>query len=221
MTRSVSVANFKAGITRLRVKGGATPDSLYDLLNGYITASRSLTARPASVHDMALPAGTKGLAVMGGKRIVFASFDAPLPDPRYRLEILQHPTPGSTATLADIHFATPYLGFLYVAAEWSDGLVRHYWLQSAPAWVASTGYTDGAVAQPGLANGWTYVAKRAGAANPAWTPKKAIANGDVIEPTVPNGLKYTAAVSGAGATTGLTEPAWPTTAGATVVEVSA
>ena len=36
----------KAGITRLRTKAGAARESLYDLLNGYVDASRKMKSRP-------------------------------------------------------------------------------------------------------------------------------------------------------------------------------
>lgn len=221
MSRSITLTAVKAGITRLREKGGATPDSLYDLLNGYVNAARIPQSRPGSAHDQALPAGTKGLAVMADKFVVFAKSLVTVANPAYRVEVLQHPDPASTADLADIHFAMPFLGFLYVVAEWSDGVIRHYWLQSATAWSADTVFTVGVQVQPIVPNGWLYSAQRIGAANPTWTAKKGISNGDVLEPTVANGFKYTAAVTGTGPTTGLTEPTWPTTDGATVVEVSA
>lgn len=221
MSRSVTLSAVKAGITRLREKGGATPDSLYDLLNGYVTAARTIVCRPGSAHDQMLPTGTKGLAVMGGKFVVFAKAQVSIANPAYRVEVLQHPDPASTADLADIHFAMPFLGFLYVVAEWSDGVIRHYWLQSATAWSAATVYTLNAQVQPTVPNGWIYTAQRIGAANPTWVAKKAVTNGDVIEPTIPNGFKYTASVSGSGPTTGLKEPVWPTTNGVTIVEVSA
>ena len=44
----VTLSAVQAGITRLRTKGGASPESLYDLINGYVTAARTIAPRPGS-----------------------------------------------------------------------------------------------------------------------------------------------------------------------------
>ncbi|WP_256202355.1 hypothetical protein [Stenotrophomonas pictorum] len=58
--RQIAMSAVKAGITRLRDKGGASSDSLYDLLNGYVTAARTIKCRPGTRIDAELPEGTKG-----------------------------------------------------------------------------------------------------------------------------------------------------------------
>lgn len=52
---------------------------------------------------------------------------------------------------------------------------------------------------------------------PYWTPGTLINPGQYIEPTTPNGFRYKATQAAAAYTAG-TEPAWPTTVGATVVD---
>ena len=54
--QALSTAN--AGMTRLRHKGNASPATLYDLLNGYITLSGTIRPRPGTVIDTNLPTGT-------------------------------------------------------------------------------------------------------------------------------------------------------------------
>jgi hypothetical protein len=85
--------------------------------------------------------------------------------------------------IKEIHFAAPYLGGIYVVAEFdvpsalaaTNGTVAHYWIQSstgsdnADVWLASTDYQIGDVVIPPTQNGLTYVASRAGPANPLWT----------------------------------------------------
>lgn len=151
------------------------------------------------------------------------------------------PFPAPTFTVAspqlkEIHFAAPYLGGLYVVAEFdvSDaiaaqfGSVFHYWIQSSTGgdnsnfWQKSTDYVIGDVVIPTSPNGLIYTAARKDPANPVWTPTTAEALANVVEPTVANGFKYTVTlVEGAAPTTGTSEPVWPTANGATVDENSA
>jgi hypothetical protein len=220
--RQQALSAVKAGITRLRNKGGASPDSLYDLLNGYVTAARTIKARGGTRIDYELPAGlTKGLVYFRGQFVVFASSPLAIASSGYTVEILKHPDAQSTATLIDIHFATPFLGYLYVVAEWSDGSVYHYWLQSAEAWQANTMYFEGDTVAPIVLNGYAYVAERQTAAPPVWAAGVARAVGDKVIPTTGNGYQYTViSTVGANPASGKTEPAWPTSSGATVTENS-
>lgn len=146
--------------------------------------------------------------------------------------------PGSPSygPIVEIHFAQPFLGGLYVVAEFDVnseiaaalGTVFHFWIQSseggdnANTWQKNTDYRIGDVVIPSVPNGLTYIASRRGAANPIWTPNTQKQVGDKVEPTVPNGFYFTAtSVAGDNPTTGATEPVWPTSDGALVQENSA
>lgn len=137
-------------------------------------------------------------------------------------------TPGASFALEKIHFAEPFMGALYVAAEFEDGAIFHYWLQAGDTWAASTAYKAGDVVQPTTPNGIVYKAKRYGTAYPAWAPSvRRYSDADsgyaasVIEPTVYNDFYYTCiATAGTLPRSGTTEPTWPTEEGATVVESS-
>lgn len=138
--------------------------------------------------------------------------------------------------LKEIHFSAPYLGGIYVVAEFNVtdstllaefGSVFHYWIQSSVGgdnsneWSANTDYQIGDVVIPTAPNGLTYIASRLLPSNPLWTANTLETVGNIVEPTTPNGFKFTAtATLGATPTTGGTEPTWPTTDGATVLENS-
>jgi hypothetical protein len=138
--------------------------------------------------------------------------------------------------LKEIHFAAPYLGGIYVVAEFNVtdstllaefGSVFHYWIQSSTGgsnsneWQPNTDYQIGSVVIPDSPNGLTYVASRHLPPNPVWTPNTIETVGNIVEPTVANGFKFTVtATLGATPTTGETEPTWPTSDGATVLENS-
>lgn len=218
--RVVVLGPLKTGITRLRDKGGASPQSLYDLVNGYLTDQGTVRSRGAFVWESALPPGaTKGLMLYKGKFMVFASEPAVSSDPAYVVEILKHPNPASTATLVDIHFAAPFLGYPYVVAEWSDGLIKHYWLQAAEAWQAEHVYREGQVILPTTPNGYGYRATRLGGAAQPWAPNVERQVGDKVEPTTSSGYEHTVIeVAGENPRSAASEPTWATTEGGITYE---
>lgn len=212
--RTINLNAVKAGITRLRDKAGASPESLFDLVNGYPTAAGTIRSRQGSACETNELAGTKGLVVFRDKMVVFADHVVELSNPDYRVEVLRHPDPDGGATLDDIRYAQPFLGYLYVVARWSDGTVKHYWLQEGIAWQANHVYQIGEVVIPTEPNGFAYRATRLDAPAPAWEPNKAREVGDRREPTTANGYVYTVIDTvGANPRSGATEPTWNTGAG--------
>lgn len=217
MTRQVVLNAAKGGINRLRTKGGAEPQNLYDLVNGYVTEDGTIVSRPGTSLHANLPEGTKGLTAFEGVLVVYSDEPKDMPD-GYLAEVLTHPS-DDTLTLAQIHYANPFLGSLYVVAEWSNGDVFHYWLTSADTWEATKAYGASAVVQPSEPNGFQYRANRIGEPGRIWAPGDEIAVGDIVEPTVFNGYKYEAVeVQGEPPRTGQTEPNWPTSPDAVIVE---
>lgn len=219
MSRPVTLNVLKGGINRLRVKGGASQQVLYDCLNGHVTAGNDVVARPGTEEDAVLPTGaTKGLCAFDGGLVVFSHTPQVVPA-GYTCEIVNHPITPSLALL-DIHFASQFLGYLYVVAEFSNGDVYHYWLEQQATWSASTHYRLGSLVQPTVANGFAYRATRVGAAPPAWVKNVPRTVGERVQPTEPNGLFDYEVISTIGATprSGATEPTWPEVDAATVVE---
>lgn len=232
---AIPLTVVSGGINRLRVKGGADKNSLFDLINGYVTQAGTVKRRPgtyraANIAAYSAAGATKGLVAYQGSFHVFSNAVVGVP-PGYSLHVLNHPT-QATAPIAEINFVAPYLGGLYVVATFTvTGNVAatyHYWIQSstggdnANEWTANTDYLIGDVVIPTTVNGLTYVASRRYPANPLWTANNAEAVGNIVEPNTANGFKYTVtATLGANPTTGATEPTWPTTDNATVNENSA
>lgn len=225
--RTVPLTTIKGGIDRLRPKGGARADSLYDLLNAYVTAEQTVVVRPGTRRLAELPEGeTVGLVAFNGLYYVFSHTDVDLTDyPDYRLEILLHPL-DPLAELVKIHYAAPFLGALYVVAEFDDGGIYHYWLQQGETWEANHEYSANVFVQPTTPNGYVYIGARLGQPYPAWTagaPRTA-GNGSsidpsIIEPTTYNEYYYTVIdTQGDNPTSGTVEPLWPTSTGATIVE---
>lgn len=221
MTRPVPLTVIKGGINRLRIKGGASASTLYDLKEGYVTDAGTVKRRAGTTRTATLPAGTVGLVAFKNQFHVFATeiIDA-LPED-YVLHILINPNSDAITNIAltKIHYAKPFMGFLYVAAEFEDGNIYHYWLQSGGVWTASTAYKAGDIIEPTTANGLAYQATRLSAPFPSWSAGTPRTVGDRIEPTVYNDFFYTVVDTiGSNPISGQSEPTWPTEDGAQVIE---
>jgi hypothetical protein len=221
--REVALTAVKGGITRLRTKGAALEDSLYDLLNGYVTAAKTVVVRPGTFRSYLLPTDTAGnnetagLMAFDGALHVFAIEEVVVPD-GVVLHVIQHPT-DPTQAIAEINFAKPFMGFPYVVATFADGVTQHYWLQSGDVWTADTIYKAGDIVVPSVSNGLAYQATRSGDPNLSWAPNVQRALGDIIEPTVYNDYFYTVVdTQGDNPRSGTVEPDWPTEDGAQISE---
>lgn len=234
--RSLPLTTIKGGINRLRTKGGARPDNLYDLVNGYVSEAGTVRVRPGTERVATLDSRTRGLCAFGGELHVFCHVPVAVPE-GYVLNILAHPDPpdvgygyayadDNTVALDTIHFSEPFLGGLYVVAEFEDGSVYHFWLQPGRTWEASTEYAAGDLIAPTVANGFLYRASRLGDPNPPWQADEPRYDGiadayaqSVVEPTEANGYYYVCvSTEGPNPRSGTTEPVWPTYAGGIVVE---
>jgi hypothetical protein len=218
MGRPFPLTTAQGGLNLLRTKGGARADNLVEMENAYVTQTGSIQPRHGVRRDVVFDPGTKGLMSFIDLLYVFASDVIPSPDPRYVVEILKHPT-NPAAELVEIHFAAPFMGAPYVVAEWSDGSVYHYWLQSLGTWTSNTIYRFGDVVLPSVTTGYAYAATRLGDPNPLWTPNAARTVGDRVEPTVSDGFFYEVVDTiGASPRSGATEPDWNDQEGALTYE---
>jgi len=209
-------------MTRLRSKGGASPDALYDLLNGHVTVAQTVKSRPGTRMAHTIPAGCKGLVWFKDTFVVFSHVPLASTDARVKVEVLPHPEDDEDhkTPLKAIHYALPFLGHLYVVAEFVDGVTRHYWLQTGPGWQPNSMYQAGDLARPATGdNGLVYVVVNTHAGLPVWQPDVAYTVGDVVLPAVYTGYRYVVAeVSGERARSGEVEPVWPAVPDATVDE---
>ncbi len=214
--RQVNLTTIKGGLNRLRTKGAALNDSLYDLVNGYVTAQKTVKVRPGTLLNDTLTTGTIGLVAFNDKRHVFASSSVSGLPSNYQLHVLREPA-GST--LSAIHFAEPFLGSLYVAAEFDTDVIYHFWLPDASDWAADTMYEANELVQPTTANNYVYRATRLGPPYPVWTADTPLTVGDFVEPTTYNGLYFEVVnVVGAAPRTGPDEPDFDVEVGAFVTE---
>jgi len=224
--RSVALTTIKGGINRQRTKGGALQDSLYDLVNGYVSKSKTVVVRPGTVRVYNLPVNTaeegetKGLMAFEGTLHVFSDRFVDVPT-GITLHVITHPdaTPDDPIALSEINFAAPFMGFPYVVATFENGDTWHFWLQDGDEWEADTAYKFGDIVVPSTANGFAYQASRLLPANTAWAADVQRAVGDIVEPTVYNDFLYTVVdTQGDNPRSGSTEPVWPTTDGARINE---
>lgn len=214
----VNLTTAKGGMNRQRDKGSPSPENLYELTNCYVDASGAIRSRPGTVLDVTLPSGTAGLCAYNGKLWVFSNVTTATGDSDYKCAVLVHPT-DNTQTIARIHFAAPFMGYLYVVPEFANGDVYHYWLRDTDTWAAGAVYDLGAVVQPIVPNGYHYVATRAGAPGVKWAPNVERAVNDVVEATTFDGYQYTCITAqGNPARSGGTEPTWNTGDGALTEE---
>ena len=210
--RAVTLSGGKAGISRQRIKGGASQDTFYDLLNCHRTASQTIIPRPGSRRAVTV-AGTVGMTVFDGKFVVFAGSPTPSPDPSVVVEVLTHPTGDTLATLIKVVYAKPFLGFLYVVASWSDAptVFYHYWLQRFDEGRKPFAFIrPGEIVQPTNPDGFGYIADRFGRPNPVWKPGQVKAVGDLADPTEFVGYSLEVVDTfGTNPATGTAEPNWP------------
>jgi hypothetical protein len=218
--RTLTFTAQKGGINRQRVKGGARADVLYDLVNGYVTGSQTVVQRDGTIRDAILNSRTRGLAAFEGVLHTFSYQLEPYTPIGYLANVLAHPT-DDAATLEKIHFAQPFMGALYVVAEWSDGGVFHYWLGSSGEWEAAHVYKDGDVVVPTTENGLLYKATPNNPAAPTqtWQPLTNYVVGDKVLPTTYNGYYFqVTATQGDVSISGVSEPTWNATEGAETTE---
>lgn len=204
--RQEALTTIKAGLSRQRPRGGALKDQLFDLLNGYVTTEKTVRSRPGTTRTATLPAGTHGLVHWDGSFHVFASSSIGGIPAGYTLNIVRSP---NGEALSRIHFAEPFLGSLYVAAEFADGAVYHYWLRDVETWQANEPYEFADLVQPTVDNGFRYAPSRNGPSYPQWTANAARALNDRVEPSVFNGYYFQVIeVNGTNPRSGVVEPGW-------------
>lgn len=217
--RPYPITVLSGGINRLRVKGGAAANSLYDLQNAWITNAGAVVPREGTIRAVTLDSSTVGLAAANGQFNIFSSaFSTAALPANYVLNVLSNPNNTTTSPII-IWYAKPFMGFLYVVAEFSDLSVHHYWLQNNGTWTSTTDYTSASIVLPPVLNGLAYQGIRDFPVQPLWTAETLITSGSYVEPNTPTGFAYQAvATTGSPVHTGAVEPVWPTLAGGIIQE---
>lgn len=122
---TLQVEDFRLGLDRRKSIVTAPAGSLYRLENAHITAGGEIEQRKAFVEDKVLPAGTLGLAVAAGVIYVFGQGPAPGGLPAgVSYQQLVHPSAQALSTILDWDV---FGGKLYVAAQFADGSIHHYY----------------------------------------------------------------------------------------------
>lgn len=216
------LGNFKTGMDRSSRRGGKDgAQRLWLLQNAYLNERGEAVPRPGLQH-VATVTNSAGLYGWQGQLHVFHEDDT-FVDPSNPL-VAAHKVPYPLANAPDdvhlttVHFVGVILGQLYLANEYADGTIRHFWLQNPAAWQPNHIYGLGELVQPTVPNGYYYQAPTSSPVQ-GWVAGTVYALGDKVQPTTPNGYVYTVVdITGDSPTSGDTEPTWPAKDGAQVFE---
>lgn len=132
----IAYDRFEGGLDRRynRPVGGA--NILWVLKNAYITTGKKIKKRPCFVSVATLEAGTKGLKAAGGVLNTFyGQGTVTHANPLFRANKVAHPT--LAIDVAKAHFAEMFNGFLYASVEYTNGDVKHHYLDgTSPTHIA-------------------------------------------------------------------------------------
>lgn len=132
MPRSISFDRFDYGLD-LR-KGQSTSDAnrLRVLKNAYTTEGRTIRKRPGTTKVATLESGTTGLFAGGGKLNTFYGGTGTIThaNTTFQAHNVRHPTTAALA-LSKVHYGDFFNGFLYAAVEYSNGDIKHHYMDGA------------------------------------------------------------------------------------------
>lgn len=176
---------FDGGLDVRQGQGVADANKLRELTNAYVTTGKVPRKRPGTVEVATLEAGTVGLISGGGKLNTFYGHGAAIThaNPLFLANRIAHPSVTS-ALPSRVRAGQPFLGYLYVAAEYSNGDTYHSYLDVDTTWQAAEAVTVGTFRQPVTANGYRYectIGGTTGAFEPTWptTVGATVADGSV------------------------------------------
>lgn len=134
----IAFDRFEGGLDRRynRPVGGA--NILWVLKNAYITTGKKIKKRPCFVNVATLEAGTKGLKAAGGVLNTFyGQGTITHANPLFLARKVAHPT--LAIDVAKSHYAEMFNGFLYTAVEYTNGDVKHHYLDgTVPTHIVDT-----------------------------------------------------------------------------------
>lgn len=123
-----AIEDFRAGMDTRRMAVLSVPGSLLSLVNGHINRGGEIEKRLAFVPQITMPAGTFGLAAVGGTLYTFGSVGSvafPAGTPANMVyQQLAHP---SGAAMAKVLQVSAFAGKPYVIAQYDDGTIYHFY----------------------------------------------------------------------------------------------
>jgi hypothetical protein len=170
----ISFDDFGGGLDVRPQQFLARPNILRVMLNAYVTTGKTIKKRPCLQFTATLEAGTVGLKSFAGKLQTFYGDGTPIvhANTLFNANKVPHWTSGVAPT--KIHYADQYNALLYVVAEFSAAVYRHYYLDDPGVWVTATAYAVGIFRRPTVKNGYRYKVTAVagtgttGAAEPVW-----------------------------------------------------
>lgn len=163
---AITYDSFDGGLDRRLPINVQQANKLWVLRNAYTTLGKRIRKRPGLVKVAAGLSGALGLESVSGRLKVFidrgAAFTPPVDVDVIELD---KPASASASSLATVHWAEIFNGFVYVVAEYANGVKAHHYVDSTPATVTITIATPGVVswAGHGLPNGREVVFTTTGA----------------------------------------------------------
>jgi hypothetical protein len=191
MSKSISYDRFDYGLD-LR-KGLSTSDAnrLRVLKNAHATEGRTIRKRPGSIKIATLEAGTEGLFAGNGKLNTFYGGTASIThaNPLFQSHNVRNDSNPALA-VDKVHYGDVFNGYMYSAIEYTNGDIKHHYLDSPSAWIASTQYGIGDVVTPTVGNSLRYEVVSVVNGISAWQEYTNVQFGSFIVPTAANGLSY-------------------------------
>lgn len=172
---AVTFDQFGGGLDLRRSEVMTAANVLLVLRNAYISTGKSVKKRPCLTRIATLEAGTKGLRAGLGKLNTFYAGGSSITHANtlFQANRVYHST-DTSLTVTKCHYAQPFNGYLYCALEYSNGDIKHAWLDDDGTWVAATAYPAGTFRRPTVANGFRYEVTSisgtgtSGGAEPVW-----------------------------------------------------
>ena len=134
----IAFDQFGGGLDRRSSQSIAAANILWTLKNAYITTGKKIRKRPCLTKIATLEAGTAGLKGAGGKLNTFyGQGTITHANPLFLANKVAHPT--LAVDVAKAHFAEMFNGFLYASVEYTNGDVKHHYLDgTSPTHIADT-----------------------------------------------------------------------------------
>ena len=216
---AIVLGNLRTGIDRTRRFALTEVDRLWSLRNAYVNDAGRVVMRPGFDGQPSGGTGCRGLYGFRGKLHRFSAVPVANPNPSlFVINVLRHPTNGA-AGLHRIHFVGMILGSIYVVAEFTDGVVKHYWLQPVTQWASNLKVELRQFIKPTNYVGYVYEITSGPTIN-AWAANTTYAVGAQVQPTAYNTFYYEVmARTGTNPKSSDAEPDWPETVGNQVIEV--